>query len=193
MNQDFLQLLKHVNQLLRHKKMVLVAIDGNCAAGKTTLAEALARRLDCNLFHMDDFFLRPEQRNAERLAEVGGNVDYERFAQEVLLPLKAQTAFAYRPYDCHIQQLCEPVEVDCKVLNIIEGTYSMHPRLADVYDLSVFLRVAPELQHERILQRNAALHQRFFTEWIPMEQCYFSGYHIAAHCDLVFEQIQLEL
>lgn len=35
------------------------------------------------LSHMDDFYLQGRQRTYERLNEVGGNVDYERFAKEV--------------------------------------------------------------------------------------------------------------
>ena len=63
---------------------VLVALDGRCGAGKTTLARRLQTELGCRVFHMDDFFLRPEQRTAERLARPGENVDHERFLAEVL-------------------------------------------------------------------------------------------------------------
>lgn len=179
---------ERLEQLLLRKKVVLIAIDGNCTAGKTTLAEALAGRFDCNVFHMDDFFLRPEQRTVERLAEIGGNVDYERFAEEVLMPLKRVETVIYQPYNCQLQQLCQPREVVGKQLNIIEGTYSMHPFLASAYDLSVFLKISPGLQRKRILQRDAQLHQRFFTEWIPMEERYFTGCDVAARCDFIFDE-----
>ena len=78
------ELLAAIDRLLLEKSHVLVAIDGNCAAGKTTLAKKLAEHYDCNVLQMDDFFLRPEQRTPERFAQAGGNVDYERFALEVL-------------------------------------------------------------------------------------------------------------
>ena len=83
---------KKIDELLTQKDMVVVAIDGKCTSGKTTLASKLVQIYDCNVFHMDDFFLRPEQRTPERFAEVGGNVDYERFQEEVLLPLKSRKA-----------------------------------------------------------------------------------------------------
>ena len=78
----------------------LFALDGRCASGKTTLASALREAVGCGVIHMDDFFLRPEQRTEERLSQPGGNVDRERFLQEVLLPLKRGESFSYRPYDC---------------------------------------------------------------------------------------------
>ena len=83
----FLFVQQQIDRLLALESQVIVAIDGNCTAGKTTLANQLAEIYDCNIFHMDDFFRRPEQRTVERFAEIGGNVDYERFNKEVLLPL----------------------------------------------------------------------------------------------------------
>ena len=163
---------------------ILIAIDGSCTAGKSTLAALLARELDCNLFHMDDFFLRPEQRTPERLAQPGGNVDYERFREEVLLPLKEGTPFSYRPYDCSAGKLKEPVTVEPKPINIIEGTYSHHPYFEDPCDLRVFLKVSPEVRRSRILQRPAFLHKRFLEAWIPMEQRYFEEFSIEEQADL---------
>ena len=48
-----------IDLLLEEKDFVLVAIDGKCTSGKTTLASKLTEIYDCNVFHMDDFFLRP--------------------------------------------------------------------------------------------------------------------------------------
>jgi uridine kinase len=134
---------------------------------------------------MDDFFLRPEQRTEERYAEIGGNVDYERFQEEVLLPLRAGQAFSYRPFDCKTFTLSEPVSVQPKRINIIEGSYSHHPYFGDPYDLKVFLSITPELQRERVLQRPAFLHQRFFEEWIPMENRYFKVFDIPSKSDIL--------
>ena len=168
-------LKKKIDELLMQKDIVIVAIDGKCTSGKTTLAVKLAEIYDCNVFHMDDFFLRPEQRTPERFAEVGGNVDYERFKEEILIPLQDGKRFSYRPFDCSTFTLANPVTVIPKQLNIIEGTYSHHPYFGNPYDLKVMLTVTPELQRERILQRPAFLHQRFFEQWIPMENRYFES------------------
>lgn len=177
---------KQIDQLLHDRDRVIVAIDGNCTAGKTTLAAALKNEYDCNVFHMDDFFLRPEQRTPERYAQPGGNVDYERFREEVLLPLSRNRSFSYRPFSCSTFTLTEPVEVMPKKLTIIEGTYSLHPYFGDVYDYKVFLSIDPQLQRSRILCRPQRVHESFFTRWIPMEKQYFDHYRIAEQCDLVY-------
>ena len=59
-------LKRKIDELLSEKDFVVVAIDGKCTSGKTTLAAKLAEIYDCNVFHMDDFFLRPEQRTPAR-------------------------------------------------------------------------------------------------------------------------------
>ena len=74
-----------------------------------------------------------------------------------------------------------------KQLNIIEGSYSLHPTLSDSYDLKVFLTIDSELQSKRILNRNGPeKHKRFISEWIPLENHYFNELNIQAQCDLVF-------
>lgn len=81
--------IAHIEALLAERDHVLVAIDGPCASGKTMLAATVNKRFGGNVLHMDDFFLRPEQRTPERFAQPGGNVDRERFETEVLTPLLA--------------------------------------------------------------------------------------------------------
>lgn len=179
-------LLARIGALMEEKERVIVAIDGQCAAGKSTLAEKLAERLDCNLLHMDDFFLRPEQRTPERYAETGGNVDYERFREEVLVPLLAGVDFSFRPFDCGAFTMGQPVPVQAKKLTIVEGSYSQHPYFADPYDLKILLTVDEKLQRERILQRPAFLHKRFFEEWIPMENRYLREFRIPERADLIY-------
>lgn len=181
------RITEKIDALLAGKEQVVVAIDGSCTAGKTTLAGLLATKYDCCVIHMDDFFLRPEQRTAQRLAEPGGNVDYERFRKEVLENLRSGEPFSYRPYDCSTGKLKEPVKVQPKKLTIVEGTYAQHPYFGDAYDLRIFLQVSEQLRTQRILNRPAFLHKRFFEEWIPMEQQYFKAFSIWEKSDLALK------
>lgn len=178
---------KRIDELLAQKNMVIIAIDGKCTSGKTTLAAKLADIYGCNVFHMDDFFLRPEQRTQSRFAEVGGNIDYERFQTEVLTPLREGGAFSYAPFVCSTFTLSDPVCVTPKKLNIVEGTYSQHPYFGDAYDLKILLHVDEETQRQRIMQRPAFLRKRFFEEWIPMENRYFEGFAISDKADMILK------
>ena len=184
---EILELLRpRLEELLAGKERLILAIDGSCTAGKTTLAAKIAGEYDCNVFHMDDFFLQPHQRTPQRYEEAGGNVDYERFREEVLLPLTEGVPFSYRPFSCRTFTLSDPVAVEPKKLNIVEGTYSLHPYFGACYGLKILLTVTPEEQRSRILQRPAHLHQAFFDRWIPMEQHYLRQLNIPDRCDFIF-------
>lgn len=181
-------ILKEIQLRFRTQDPFLIAIDGRCAAGKTTLAEYLRNSINSNVFHMDHFFLRPEQRTKERLQQPGGNVDYERFYEEVLFPLKQGLPVTYRSYDCQQQKLAAPVSIDSKPISIIEGSYSCHPNLWDSYDLRIFLTVPFEEQLRRIESRNGADRLFVFREkWIPMEEQYFTAFQIQMRCELLFQ------
>ncbi len=178
---------KCIEALCESQDLILVAIDGRCGSGKSTLAAALADRMPVNVFHMDDFYLRPEQRTEERFREPGGNVDYERFEQEVMMPLRKGTAFSYRPFDCRSFTLADPIEVTPSVINIIEGSYSCRPTLYSFYDLRIFLTVDPEEQIRRIRKRNGEEKAQMFQKrWIPLEEQYFAQVPVQEHCDMTF-------
>lgn len=185
--QFFSDIIHRIDSLLAEGNEITVAIDGSSGSGKSTLAGDLSKIYDCNVFHMDDFFLRPEQRTAERMQEIGGNVDYERFRHEVLEKLKKNQEFSYQIYDCSQGRLTDYIKVSPKKLNIIEGVYSMHPTLRDYYDLKIFLCIDAKTQIQRILERSGEhMLQKFINEWIPMENEYFSKMKIPEICDLIF-------
>ena len=152
--------IARIETLLAERDCVFVAIDGPCTSGKTTFAAMLNRRFGGNVLHMDDFFLRPEQRTPERFAEPGGNVDRERFGTEVLAPAQ---------------------------LTIVEGSYSMHPALRGYYDCMICLAVDPAEQLRRLERRNPRMLQRFVDEWIPLENRYFEATNIQAVADLLVD------
>ena len=182
-----LPLLGRIDTLLQEKEQVIFAIDGGAGSGKSTVAALLEEIYDCTVLHMDDFFLRPEQRTPERYATPGGNVDHERFLEEVLLPLRRGETFRYRPFDCGTFTVGDGFDVMPQRLTIIEGSYSLHPVLRHYYDGSTFLRINPAVQRQRIEARNPTFAQRFFDTWIPLEQAYFHTFDPAEVCDLILE------
>lgn len=161
------------------ERPIIVAIDGKSAGGKSTLGNKLKETYRCNLFHMDDYFLRPEQRTKERLEEPGGNVDYERFYKEIICHLSDREGLVYQKYHCSSQTLGEKRSVPYCRLNIVEGAYSQHPYFKDIYDLRFFLDISDEEQKRRLAIRNKEEQiERFLREWIPMENRYFEEYQI---------------
>lgn len=182
MKQD---LYTEILEYVKKRKSCLVAIDGRCAAGKTTLAERLSKTLSASVIHMDHFFLQREQRTQERLQEPGGNVDYERFQQEVLLPLQSGKDFSYRIFDCRTMEFQERMEVRRTPVILVEGAYCCRPEFYPYWDLTVFLDVESQEQMRRIELRNGKeAAQQFAKRWIPMEEHYFQAFQVEEKCRL---------
>jgi uridine kinase len=179
-------ILRSIGELLKKKDYLVIAIDGRCGSGKTTLAKSLSESLDCNIIQMDHFFLTPDKRTAERLSEPGGNVEHERFLSDVLMPLKQRSPFSYSAFDCEKQEMTAPIQISQKSIYIIEGAYSCHPKLASHYDLRIFLDIDPQEQARRIKARNGESgYKAFRDKWIPLEELYFEAYGIMEDCDII--------
>ncbi len=168
------------------KRPFLIAIDGMCGSGKTTLAGYLKKQLNASLFYMDDFFLQPHQRTEQRLSEPGGNVDYERFKEVVLDHLSDALGITYQPFSCHEWRLINAITVPYNDIVIVEGSYSHHPYFEDIYDVKIFLEISPEEQKKRIIARDGeAIWPVFEQRWIPMEKQYFEAFNIKENSDYI--------
>ena len=174
-----------INALLHQKSQVLLAIDGPCGGGKSTLTEAIAQVFpNALIIRADDFFLQPHQRMPQRLSEPGGNLDRERLIKQVLKPLVSGGYQGHQRYNCQTG-LLEAVPGASRPLIILEGSYSHHPDLSPFYDLKVFLDIDNALQLSRLEKRcrPEALAQ-FINSWIPMENAYFSHFDIRNQADI---------
>ncbi len=190
----YLPALKAIDKALRETEgPVIAAVDGRCASGKSTFARRAAQVFDsCSVFHMDDFFLPFEKRTPERLAAPGGNVDYERAAAEVFEPLSRGEEVALRVFDCSDGSFGEPETIPFRRLNIVEGSYSLHPALSGYSQVHIFLTCSPEAQMARLEKRESEKSlQNFKDRWIPMEEAYFEKLSVMDQCDVVVDTTKL--
>jgi hypothetical protein len=83
-----------------------------------------------------------------------------------------------------------PVAIETRPvpLLIIEGCYSLHPRLMPYYNYKLFITVEPAAQKKRVIKRGGARAWPAFRDiWIPAEEFYFSSYGIAASADYIID------
>lgn len=164
----------------------VIAIDGRCCAGKSTLARDMAERLGAGVVHMDDFFLPVEMRTPARLALPGGNFHHERFVLEVLPFLRGGAGFSYRIFDCGRMDFDGVRVVAPSSLRVVEGAYAHHPVLGAYMDTRIFMDIGPEVQRKRVVRRNGAeAAGGFFDRWIPMEEAYIRAYEIMEKADVI--------
>lgn len=183
---ELVPLRDRLRYLIKENGRVIAAFDGRSAAGKSTAAQWLAAQLGGEVIHMDDFFLPPELRGPERLVQPGGNVHYERFADEVIAGFESGREFSYRRFDCGKMDYSGEITAGKCPLTIVEGAYSLHPALGEYYDIAVFFNVPPEEQKRRIFARNGAEKLNDFTQrWIPLEEAYIAACDVEKRCDMI--------
>ncbi|QMS84775.1 (d)CMP kinase [Candidatus Xianfuyuplasma coldseepsis] len=169
---------------------MVIALDGPSGAGKSTLASLLESTYDVLVFHTDDYFLPAKRKTKERLREAGGNLDRERMIQEVFSHLDDPYISSHH-YNCHIEALEIRSPKMRQPIILIEGVYSMHPDFQQYYDVMIYIEVDRETQHNRILQRsNKTILERFKTEWIPLEDHYFTTFSIVEAADIVLQSTE---
>ena len=182
----YFSLIQRMENHMRTSESVVVAIDGPCGSGKSTLGRLLLEIYDANLFHMDDYYLTSQQQTPQRYRQPGGNVDHERFQQQVLENISLGKDAWVQRYDCGKGVLEEGISVPYKPINIIEGSYSLRPNLHPYYHIKVFLTMDSVEQERRIRMRNGEEGWRQFqTKWIPLENDYFQQLNVKATADLV--------
>ena len=184
----FLKLLAKIEARQKEKPGLIIGIEGNAAAGKTTLAQCLQELYDCEIIHMDDFFLPPELRTEQRLQEPGGNIHYERFFEEVVKGIRSGKEFEYSVFSCQNMDYVGKKKITNQKLLIVEGAYSMREEFRDIYDYKIFMKASEEGQKSRILKRNGEeMYQVFRQKWIPMENRYFREGRIKEQCDVIWQ------
>ena len=91
---------------------LVLALDGRCGSGKTTLANGLAAQFPgCTLLRTDDFYLPPARRSPDWAHTPCANMDLTRLRDEALRPAYAGQPVAYRAYSCREGAYLPPAQL----------------------------------------------------------------------------------
>lgn len=189
----FFPVFREAVELLQQKSPAILAIDGRCGSGKSSLGRMLEEVFACSLVHMDDYYMPFEKRSQNWMEIPAGNMDLERFRAEVLEPARQGKDIHYRPYNCQKGQIGEERLLPKTPLLVVEGSYSHHPVLREYYDRTIFLTCEKEEQIRRLQQREGDYFPRFQQIWMPLEERYFQTFAIEAHADRILDTGREEL
>jgi len=174
-----------------------IGVDGFCAAGKTTIAEALAAVLSASGAEVirvstDDYQNPPEVRWQLGDSSPEGfyrhAVDFDTMEREVLAPLGPSGSKLYRTssYDIfarrpHVSE--QSVAPDDGVL-LLDGLFLHTERIARALDYTIFVDAPFDICVERARARNqerredaAAVERLYRSRYIPGFQLYLSECH----------------
>ncbi len=163
----------------------VISIDGPCAGGKSTLASKLQEELNCNVVHMDDFYLPFDKRDKNWMNMTASHMDFDQVINMILLPYKEEGEVCYIPYDCHSDKFMQEVNIDVGEILILEGSYSSHPKLSGYVDMKIFIDIDEAEQLRRLKVRNPKTYDKFLSMWVPFENRYFEELKIKSQSDLI--------
>ena len=167
---------------------VVLALDGRCGSGKTTMATALAEQFpDSIVLHTDDFYLPPADRVPGWEQIPCANMDLARLRDEALRPAYEGQPVQYRAYSCREGAYLPARELAAQPLVILEGSYSHHPLLTGHETLRVFVTCSKPEQTRRLQAREGARCADFAARWIPLEEAYFAQYNVEVKADFAID------
>lgn len=137
----------------KNGRFFTIAIDGRGGCGKSILAELLKTKLpEFVALNGDDYF--------EPIKDpiVWGDFNDDRFAHDVIEPLKTSSTFVYRPYDWHAEPPITERKMEVTKGFCLERCYSFK------FDLDWDLKIWVETPKEVCLERGKA------REKMPIEK-----------------------
>jgi uridine kinase len=154
--------------------VLVVAVDGHGASGKSTIAAEVASATGAALLHTDDFFHWPAATaSARRVPPLDCYYDWRRIRTEALEPLRAGRSAMFRAFDWEAGALARnPVTIEARSLVVLEGVFSAAPQLADLVDQSVLVATPERERLSRLRGRVSA--QEWDEDWLAAERAYFS-------------------
>lgn len=170
------------------KELVLIAIDGHSAAGKSTLARTLQRVLEnVQIVFGDDFYRVMTEAERFHLGAIEGHqryYDWERLENQVLRPLSVQQPARFQVYDWEASTLERWKVVQPLGIVLVEGVFSARPELRHYYDAILFVETPKSIRDERQRQRGDAT-SLWFYRWEAAEKHYLETYGLDDHADLI--------
>jgi uridine kinase len=169
------------------RRPLLVGVDGQGGAGKSTLARALSNALAERsvVVEGDDFYSDidwDERALFEPADAYERNFDWQRLRDQVLLPVRqAARTLRYQRYDWDQTRMGGWIEMPMPGVVIVEGVYSLRPQLRDLLDVKAFVDASAVERLSRMRARHAGYQRElqvradaWIERWEAAEQFYLA-------------------
>lgn len=183
-NKKMLLLIKELENKIINGNIFIIGIDGKSGGGKSTISKVLQELFNANLFHVDDFFKKPFINPNDPFSKYGSNIDFNKITNNIMKPILTKTNSKYQPFDFKTHTHLDYINVKHNNINIIEGSFSLHPYLFNNYNYTIYLSVNYFKQLFRINKRSGFKRLlTFIKKWIPNENKYNRDLKISKKID----------
>lgn len=169
------EVLAHVDRWRReHDEVLVVAVDGHGAAGKTTIARGVATAGQAALLHTDDFFRDHRLTGLADPLPLADYYDWAALRSLALAPLRISrpAEFPHRHWE-QPEAAGRRVVVEPRRVVVLEGVTAASPALADLVDRRVLV-ATPEPERLRRLHERLS-DEEWDADWLVAEQAYFDS------------------
>ena len=162
-------------------RTVFVGVDGFGAAGKSSLADAVAAAVGRGVVvRVDDFW-------GPGVAEW----DWPRFRQQLLLPLLDGRPARYQIWDWVADAGAEWVDVVPGRVVVVEGVSATRSEVGVPWHLTIWVDAPREVRLARALARDGATMQpRWLDDWLPSEEAYAARERPQERVDLIVSGVE---
>jgi uridine kinase len=147
----------------KNGRFFTITIDGRGGCGKSTLAELLKSKLPGFVVLNGDDYFEPIDDPV-----VWGEFNDDRFASDVIAPLKNGNSFMYRPYDWHAEPHITEQQLEVTKGFCLERCYSFKFDLD--WDIKIWVETPKEVCLERGLTRESMPREKTISAWKIWQQ-----------------------
>lgn len=154
----------------------ILSLDGRSGAGKTTLAEVLAARLNAQIVHMEDLY--------HGWGGLAAGID--TLVDEVLEPLRLGRPARVPTWDWHTMTWGAPrVLSPHPHLLIVEGVGAAALRVRPFARLTVWLSAPDDVRLARVRARDWPVFEAHWEAWAAQEATHMASAGLPASADLI--------
>jgi uridine kinase len=155
----------------------LVAVDGPGGAGKSVLADRLARHLgDVPIIHTDDFASWDEPIHWWR-----------RLEDAVLGPLERGQRVTYQAYDWASRQLGAWRELPASDVVVLEGVSSARRAVADRLSVAIWVETPRAARLARGIDRDGEEMRGHWDAWMGEEDAHYAADRTSERADVIVD------
>ncbi|MFZ1020026.1 MAG: P-loop NTPase fold protein [Minisyncoccia bacterium] len=188
----FEELAVKIEKLKPKHTQLVIGIDGDGGAGKTTFANKLAYLLDAEIIYLDDLYKSKKDRmNENQDSNINIDYDWKRIKKEIFTPIRESSKINYHYYDWNLDKITHIVNVPEGKNIIIEGSYSLQPKFFKDYDFSIYIETPKELRLKRAMIRDGEYMRSHWEKvWLPAYKRYKDTHKVHENVDLLIDGLK---
>lgn len=150
--------------------VLVVAVDGRGASGKTTITRAVAAQTGAALIHTDDFFRTAARSRRPRIEDY---YDWAALRAEALQPLRSGRPARFLSRSSERPGADRTVTIHPAALVLIEGVTASCDALADLVDRTILVRISDAERLDRL--HRFVSDEDWDEQWLDAEGRYLLG------------------